>query len=139
MTRHRVREHLFKILFGTEFHSVQEIDEQYDMYWSTEDDEPTDKEHEEIKAKIKAIIDNKAELDDYIERFAKGWKLNRIGNADLNILRIAIYEIKYDDNVPVKVAINEAVEFAKEYGTDNSSAFVNGILAGIVDEIGGDC
>ena len=139
MTRHRVREHLFKILFDTEFHSVKEIDEQYDMYWSTEDDEPTDKEHEEIKAKIKAIIDNKAELDDYIERFAKGWKLNRIGNADLNILRIAIYEIKYDDNVPVTVAINEAVEFAKEYGTDNSSAFVNGILAGIVDEIGGDC
>ena len=60
---------------------------------------------------------------------AKGWKTGRMGKAELAILRLAVYELKYDEDVPVKVAINEAVELAKKFGGDESPAFVNGILA----------
>ncbi|MDE6636444.1 MAG: transcription antitermination factor NusB [Lachnospiraceae bacterium] len=75
-----------------------------------------------------------SEMDPVIEKCSKGWKLNRIGNADITILRLAIYEMKYDDNVPVKVAINEAVELAKRYGMDNSPGFINGILANVAKQ-----
>ena len=63
---------------------------------------------------------------------ASGWKLNRMGKAELAILRIAVYEMLYDQEVPEKVAINEAVELAKKYGSDMSSGFVNGVLAKVV-------
>ena len=63
----------------------------------------------------------------------KGWKVSRMGKAELNILRLALYEMQYDDSVPVKVAINEAVELAKEYGSGDAHAFVNGILAKLID------
>ena len=64
-----------------------------------------------------------------INKQAKGWTTQRMGKVDLTILRLAVYEIIYDENVPVGVAINEAVELAKRYGQDESSGFVNGILA----------
>ena len=139
MKRHELREHLFKILFEIEFHSEQEIDELIDMYWNSQDDEPNDSERKESRDKVSSIIDNKSQIDEMIESHSKKRRLNRIGNADLNILRIAIYEIKWDDNIPVKVAINEAVEFGKIYGTDSSASFINGILANIVRESGEDC
>ena len=72
------------------------------------------------------------ELDEDIDSVARGWKTNRMGKAELNILRIAIYEIKYDESVPVKVAINEAVELAKEYCNADAPAFINGMLAHFV-------
>ena len=60
---------------------------------------------------------------------AKGWKTTRMGKVDLALIRLAVYEIRYDDEIPFKVAVNEAVELAKQYGTNDSPAFVNGILA----------
>lgn len=67
-----------------------------------------------------------------INEVAKGWKTGRMGKAELAILRLAVYEMLYDEEVPVKVAINEAVELAKTFGGDDSAAFVNGILAKLV-------
>ena len=134
MTRRRIREHVFCILFGTEFHNDNEFEEQYMMYWSVQDEEPTDEEHCEIKNKIKEIRNHIAVIDPVIEANAKGWKLNRIGNADLCILRLSIYEMKYDEAVPAGVAINEAVELAKKYGMDNSPGFINGILANVLKQ-----
>ena len=61
----------------------------------------------------------------------RGWKTARMGKVDLTLLRLAVYEIKFEDDIPTGVAINEAVELAKKYGTDDSSSFVNGILAKI--------
>lgn len=132
MTRRNVREHLFQILFESGFHDGQELNEQYELYWAGQENEPTEEEYKEIKDKLRNIIDKIDEIDKLIEDNSKGWKLNRIGNADLNILRIAIYEMKWDDAVPMKVAINEAVELAKLYGMDNSPGFINGILSQIV-------
>lgn len=134
MTRRKIREHIFCILFSIGFHAENEFEEQYMMYWNVQDDSPTEEEHEEIKAKLRAIRERIPEMDPVIEQCSKGWKLNRIGNADITILRIAIYEMKYDDKVPVKVAINEAVELAKKYGIDNSPGFVNGILANVAKQ-----
>ena len=81
---------------------------------------------------IKKEEDN---IQNYIEQNLKSdWKLNRISKMDLSILKVAIYEIKYNQ-IPYKVAINEAVELAKKYGEDKSKNFVNGILASIVKEM----
>ena len=132
MTRRDIRQNLFCVLFETGFYKEEELEEQYGYYWQLVDFSPTDEEKEEIWNKFKAISEKLADIDALIEQNSKGWKLNRIGNADINIMRIAIYEMFYDDDIPVKVAINEAVELAKVYGTDdNSAGFINGILAGI--------
>ena len=72
------------------------------------------------------------ELDAKINEVAEGWKTNRMGKAELTILRLALYEILYDDEVPKKVAINEAVELAKKFGGDEAPAFINGVLAKLV-------
>ena len=64
-----------------------------------------------------------------IDRSAKGWSIARIGKVELSVLRLAIYEMLYDDSIPVGVAIDEAVELAKRFGQDSSGSFVNGILA----------
>ena len=70
-----------------------------------------------------------AEIDKKLESVSEGWKLERMGKVELTILRLAVYELLYDDDIPANVAINEAVELAKVYGGDTSPAFVNGILA----------
>ena len=72
------------------------------------------------------------ELDEEINKVAEGWKTNRMGTVELSILRLAVYELKHDDEIPEKVAINEAVELAKKFGGDEAPAFVNGILAKLV-------
>lgn len=70
-----------------------------------------------------------AELDALIDEKSTGWKTNRMAKVDLAIIRLAVYEIKFEDDIPTKVSINEAVELAKKYGADESAAFVNGVLA----------
>ena len=91
--------------------------------------EITDENREYIQNKTDLILEKKAELDDRINAAADRWKTERMTTVDLTIIRLAVYEIVYDEDVPTGVAINEAVELAKRYGTDQSPAFVNGILA----------
>ena len=91
--------------------------------------EITEEEHAYIAEKFDRIKDHVAEIDAKINEVAKGWKTDRMGKAELAILRLAVYEMQYDEDVPVKVAINEAVELAKKFGGDESPSFVNGILA----------
>ena len=72
------------------------------------------------------------EIDAKINEVTEGWKTGRMGKVDLTLIRLAVYEMLYEEDVPAKVAINEAVELAKQYGTDNSPSFVNGVLAKLV-------
>ena len=72
------------------------------------------------------------EIDAEINEKSTGWKTSRMGKVDLSIIRLAVYEIRFDEEVPEKVAINEAVELAKKFGTDESPAFINGVLAKFV-------
>lgn len=80
---------------------------------------------------VKGVVSNLSEIDKIIINYAKNWSLERITNIDRNILRVAIYEILYLDNVPKNVSINEAIELAKKYGTKSSFSFVNGVLSKI--------
>ena len=91
--------------------------------------EITDENREYIQNKTDLILEKKADLDDRINAAADRWKTERMTTVDLTIIRLAVYEMVYDEDVPTGVAINEAVELAKRYGTDQSPAFVNGILA----------
>ena len=87
---------------------------------------------EGTKAVLEAIVEAEGSIDMILSEAATGWRLNRMGKAELAILRIAVYEICYDEEVPDKVAINEAVELAKKYGNDASYGFVNGVLAKVI-------
>ena len=134
MTRSEVRESVFKLLFRTEFHDDADYEEQIKLFVEEEDlNRPADfiEESDYITEKVNAIRESLPEIDALIDEKADGWKTSRMGKVDLTIIRLAIYEIKYEESIPEKVAINEAVNLAKEYGTDNSGSFVNGILAKI--------
>lgn len=131
MTKREEREHLFKLLFCKDFHDVEELHEQIEMY-QTQQEVTNAEEFAPVKAKLEAIVAQEGTIDMILSEAAEGWRLNRMGKAELTILRIATYEIRYDEDVPDKVAINEAVELAKKYGNDASSGFVNGVLAKVM-------
>lgn len=127
MSRREIREHIFCILFRMEFHQKEELSEQ--LLYENEDASKEDAAY--IQNKIQAVAEKAVEIDEMINASAKGWKTTRMGKVDLTLLRLAVYEIKFDEDIPTGVAINEAVELAKKYGADESPSFVNGILAKI--------
>ena len=130
MKRRELREHIFELLFRIEFNSSQEMPEQIRLFFEgLEELEEQDQSY--MEEKYRRIVEKLPELDKQIEETAKGWRLSRMGKVDLTILRLAVYEMEFDDDVPVGVAINEAVELSKKFGGDDSPAFVNGILGKI--------
>ena len=137
MTRREIREHIFKILFDLDYHPKGEREEQIDLYFEQVPEEDTtnlpifagEEDRAYITQKVIAIADKIPDIDKAVNDVAKGWKTERMAKADLEIIRIAVYEIFYDDSVPTGVAINEAVELAKIYGQVSSPSFVNGILS----------
>ena len=138
MTRHEMRECIFCLLFQNEFYSTEEFDEQMGNFlgnfYFPEEHEISEKDEQEVRDKVARMLAFLPDIDEKISSSAKGWKIDRIAKAELAILRLAVYEALYDDGVPVGVAVNEAVELAKQYGDDNGAAFVNGILGKIVNE-----
>ena len=128
MLRTELREHIFKMLFQVEFNDSAAMAENMNYYFETlEDAEEKDKQY--IENKYEAIVSHTEEIDELLNENATGWKTTRMNKVDLSILRLAVYEIKWDEDVPDKVAINEAVELAKRLGGDSSASFVNGVLA----------
>ncbi len=87
-----------------------------------------------INEVVKGINDNIEEIDSYIEKYSEGWKIKRIAKVDLAILRIAIFEIMHREDMPPQVSINEAVDIAKKYSTDESSKYINGLLGTFLKE-----
>jgi N utilization substance protein B len=128
MSRREIREHLFRMLFRKDFHEDAELNEQIDLYFESLD-EPKEDELRYLKERFQKIIEKVSDIDAILSEASSGWKLNRMGKVDLTIMRLAIFEIKYDEDIPTKVAINEAVEIAKIFGGDSSGSFVNGVLA----------
>ena len=132
MTRSEMREHVFKLIFRVPFHDKNELREQIDYYFDDLTD-VNEKDYEYIKNKALLVCELSDELDEKINSVSEGWPVDRIGKAELAIMRLAVYEMLYDDDIPVNVAINEAVELAKSYGSDdNAASFVNGALAKLV-------
>ena len=127
MVRKELREHIFKMLFQIEFNEAGEMPEHLKYYFETLED-AGDKEIDYIRGKYEAVVSRLPEIDALLNENAKGWKTGRMNKVDLTILRLAVYEMKWDDDIPDGVAINEAVELAKRFGGESSSSFVNGIL-----------
>ena len=132
MSRRELREQIFKLIFRAEFYDKDELPEQEKLFF--EDYELNMKPEDEtyISEKSNKILEKFDEIDGMINQEAKGWTTERMGKIELTILRLAIYEIKFDEDVPAGVAINEAVEIAKKFGQEESAGFVNGVLAKFV-------
>ncbi len=126
MKRREIREEIFKITFQADFHSEEDLAEQIALFMA--DDVKYAENAEYVIDKCKDIFVHVEELDEQINAMVEGWKTTRMNKVDLALIRLALYEMKYE-KLPKGVAINEAVELAKVYGTDQSASFVNGVLA----------
>lgn len=129
MNRRELREQIFKLLFRIEFNKMEEMPEQLEFFFQEQDTLIEEKYEKQIIDKYGKIIEKLSEIDEYINDQAECWTTGRMGKVELSILRLAIFEIKYDETVPTGVAINEAVELTKKFGQEDSYKFINGILA----------
>ena len=134
MKRAEIREYVFKLLYCTEFHENEDSQKQYRLYMENleqlgEIKEIKEKDKEYIINRVTDIVSRIDDIDKEIDKVAVSWKTDRMAKADLNILRLAYYEMNIDDDIPKPVAVDQAVELAKKYGTDDSPSFVNGVLA----------
>ena len=121
MKRRELREHIFQLLFRVEFNGQDEMAEQVSLYVDDmkEEEIVEPKDETYIEEKYNKIVEKLPEIDELLEKYSKGWKLSRMNKVDLTILRLGVYEMKYDEDIPERVAINEAVELAKKFGYRN--------------------
>ena len=140
MKRSELRETVFRLLFMRQFNSEEEMKEQVRLYLEGlkegREEVPyaervTAEDEAAVAEKLSGVLKHIPEIDELLNRTSRGWKTSRMAKVDLSILRLAVYEMNYDDSVPVGVAINEAVEMAKHYGGADSPSFINGILGKI--------
>lgn len=141
MTRRELREHVFRELFTAEFYpeSEEERSSQLQLYFTHADGEeleypPADvsaEDQAQILERVQAVLEHKTQLDALIEDVSVSWTIPRMNRTDLSILRLGAYELLYDEAIPPKVAINEAVLLARKFGGEESYSFVNGILGQI--------
>ena len=138
MNRAALRETVFKILFRYEFHDVDSFKDQIELFFNeypqnSDEDEDWPRLNEksvvEITERVADLLSHIEEIDEKIKECCTGWKLERIGKTELSIMRVAVYEIFFDDNIDVAVAISEAVKLSKKYCDEKSHSFVNGVLA----------
>ena len=132
MGRTELRQHIFKMLFLIEFNEKDEMSEQIELYLDNLED-LSEKDRVYIENKYHSIVEKVEEIDELLNTNTTGWKTARMNKVDLTILRLAIYELKWDEDVPVGVAINEAVELAKKYSSEEGPSFVNGVLGKLVN------
>ena len=129
MSRRELREQIFKLIFRVEFHEREEMTQQEKLFFGDEELVIKEEDAEYISNKANQILYKLDKIDEMINKQAKGWTTDRMGKVELAVLRVAVYEIEFDEDVPTGVAINEAVELAKKFGQEESSGFINGILA----------
>lgn len=124
MTRKRAREEAFILVFEKEFND-NTVEEIFEAAAEARDLEPDGY----ITKVFPGVYEHREELDGIISEYSVGWSINRISKTALCILRLALYEMLYEDEIPVSVSINEAVELAKKYATNEDASFINGILS----------
>lgn len=137
MTRRNARELVMQMVYEGNFHEEAERERIiYDKIREIDEEEKKRNKVviEFIQSLYFGIFEHLKEIDELIEKSATNWSFARIAKVDLSILRLAIYELKFTD-VPQKVAVNEAVEIAKEYSTEKSPRFINGVLGSVIKEI----
>jgi len=131
--RKEARENAMKLLYQVQIQK-DDIDEQINRF--IEEYEITSEQDKEYLLNVvNGVLENVEELDNLISKHAKGWTIQRMPKVDLAIMRLSCFEIKYRNDIPVNVSINEAVELAKKYSGDQSKTFVNGVLGKIFAEL----
>ena len=129
MSRRTARRHAFVLIFQLPFHERLDLEEAFELYIPEVKIDQEDRIF--LMGEVKGVAEHLALLDEKIESSADRWTLERMGRVDLALMRLAVYEMMYAQDIPVSVAINEAVELAKIYGGDDSGGFVNGVLGQI--------
>ncbi len=132
MGRREQREQVFRLLFQVEFHDVEEMPRQMRLHLEGNEDISTTENADIIEKRCEAIREKISEIDKLINDNTEKWDTTRMGKVELTALRLAVFEMRYDEDIPAVVAINEAVEIAKKYGQETSGGFVNAILGKIV-------
>ena len=127
MNRTTARKKAFELIYSYSLNSEYTPDEILENFYLANEIENEDY----INETVKNTIENIEAIDNLIKNNLKNWSIHRIAKVSLAILRIATYEIKFNDSIPNSVAINEAVEIAKEYGNDDAPSFINGVLSSI--------
>lgn len=136
MTRSEARETVFCLLFETEFHLDQDPKDIYALAAEVREfEQACAKQSAYIQAVYYGVLEKKDELDAMIAAHASGWRTDRIAPVSRNILRLCIYEMLYVEDVPLAVALNEAIELTKKFDAEKAKGFVNGILHGVKTEI----
>jgi len=124
--RTKARERALQALYQIDVAST-DLDEALSRFWKSF--EPVEREVREMsEALVRGVAEHRREIDDAIEAVSTNWRLDRMAKVDRNVLRLAVHELVHRPDVPVKVAINEAIELGKKYGSESSGAFVNGVL-----------
>lgn len=141
MGRREQREQIFKLLFCVEFHKSDDLREQETLYFDRlatcpieEELKVTQKDTEYISDKYEKIQSKISEIDQMINEKVEGWDTTRMGKVEVTVLRLALYELLFDDDIPNNVAINEAIELAKKFGQENAGGFVNAVLSKFLPE-----
>lgn len=132
MGRHEQREQVFMLLFQAEFHHPEEMARQARLFVEDNEAIGSQRDADYIEARCRAVMEKIPEIDKLIDDNTEGWKTARMGKVELAVLRLAVYEMLFDEDIPAGVAIDEAVEIAKTYGQENAGGFVNAVLAKIV-------
>ena len=142
MSRRDARRHAFHLVFQIPFFpsiSVETLAEAKLWYYEGLDEDvkrPAGRDAEYVDRAAWGVLEKREEIDGVIENFLRDWDISRINKVDLAIMRLSIYEMLCEPDVPLGAAVNEAVELAKEYGADESPAFINGVLGNVARAIG---
>ncbi|MEY7999454.1 transcription antitermination factor NusB [Clostridium sp. Mt-5] len=110
------------------------IDDNQEGFYGEKSEDLKDVDIKYVVRVLNGIEENKNVLDEQIEKYLRKWKLNRLSKVDVAILRICTYEFLYEDDIPEKVSINEAIELAKKYSSDKSASFINGVLGNMIKD-----
>ena len=127
MSRRSARKNAFFLLFQMDFSEAAEFEQVKEIFFAEKEEPVEEADKAFILSEVEGVHEHMAEIDGLIEQSAKGWDLSRMNKVDLAILRLAVYEMKWGET-PVGVAINEAVELAKKFSSDEAPAFINGVL-----------
>jgi len=130
--RRQTREWIMQFLFQLDF-NPEPVDIALKDFWEGKD--PNERERTYAEEVIKGVVQHKDELDDRLSQYAKRWDSERMGAVDRTVMRVALFEMLYRDDVPPVVSINEAVHFAKDFSSFQSGRFVNGVLDRIRREL----
>lgn len=132
--RRQAREWVVQFLFQTEF-NPEDLEQALADFWDDDEKTPLERDRNYVNEVIHGVIDQQVKIDRTLKRYTDNWDVERLGTLDRTVLRVAVYEMLFRDDVPPVVSINEAIEIAKAYSGQKSARFVNGVLDRIQKEL----